>query len=97
MELQELLSTLQTQHDELEKLAQKTEQGNAALEAFEQRAAKVQDPVERLRFEVAAAELRNSNLASQQINLIMRRVVQLEQAVLVLGDQVGQLVRERDG
>jgi hypothetical protein len=49
-----------------------------------------------MRLQSAANQMRNNDLTTQQINLMMRRTIHLEQAVLVLGDHVGRLVNEQD-
>ncbi len=96
MDINAMLANLQRAHDDLLKIAEQDEATPFDEDTWEQRAEQIQDPVERLRFQANVLQMRNNALTTNQINLMMRRILNLEAAVLVLGQRVGQLTGEAD-
>jgi len=92
-----MLAALQQQREELERLAQEQEATAARFNVDEHmRAAEaVQDPVERSRAirEVLATQARVVD--SQAMNLLMRRVIELERSVITLADRLHRIEQAR--
>jgi hypothetical protein len=89
VELQELMAALQ-QQQELERLAEQQEASAARFDADEHlRAAQaIPGPLERTRAVQDVLPMQSGIVASQAINLAMRRILELERSVIHLADRL---------
>jgi hypothetical protein len=84
--MHETLARLESQRGELERLAEQMEANPASIdvEAQKRRTEAIQDPAERDRLlaDIVQAQMHRSD--QQAMNLVMRRVIDLEMAVIYL-------------
>ena len=90
MDVQEMLAALRQHEQELERLAQQQEASTARFDVDEHmRAAEaVQDPLERSRAIREVLQTQARVVESQAINLMMRRIIELERSVITLADRL---------
>jgi hypothetical protein len=90
VDVQEMLAALRQHQQELERLAQEQEASTARFDVDEHmRAAEaVPDPLERARAIREVLQTQARVVDSQAINLMMRRIIELERSVITLADRL---------
>ena len=90
VDMQEALARLERQRGELERLAEEMEANAASIDLDEQmRAAEaIQDPLERTRALSSVTEAQIHRNDQRAMNLVMRRVIDLEMAVIHLAGRM---------
>jgi hypothetical protein len=85
-----MLADLQRQQTELERVAKRQEEIAARFDKDAQmRAAEaIQDPIERMRAIQEVSRTESMLLTEREINLLMQRVVGIQQAVIHLADRL---------
>ena len=96
MDFEEILEALQRHQRDLEKLSEDAEGIEPNFAAFLSKVDRLEDPLERAQMELLAELGRSDTWALRQINLIMQRLVVLEQGVLVLIQKMNELTAEDD-
>lgn len=99
MDVQEVLAALQQQKEELERLAQQQEASAAKFDVDKHMrvAEAVQDPLERSRAIREVLQTQARVIDSQAINMMMRRIIELERSVITLADRLHRVEQARDG
>jgi hypothetical protein len=90
VDVQEMLAALQQQKEELERLAEEQEATAARFDVDEHmRAAEaIPDPAERSRAIREVLATQGRVVDSQAINLMMRRIIELERSVITLAERL---------
>jgi hypothetical protein len=98
MDVQEMLAALQQQQEELERLAQEQEASAAKFDADEHLrvAEAIPDPLERSRAIREVLDTQRRVIDSQAINLMLRRIIELERSVITLADRLHRVERALD-
>jgi hypothetical protein len=99
MDVQEMLAALEQQREELERLAQQQEASAAKFDVDKHMrvAEAVQDPLERSRAIREVLQTQARVIDSQAINVMMRRIIELERSVITLADRLRRVEQARDG
>jgi hypothetical protein len=98
VDVQELLAALREQSEELERLAEEQEASAARFDVDEHmRAAEaIHDPLERSRAIREVLQTQGRVIDSQAINLMMRRIIELERSVITLADRLHRVEQAVD-
>jgi hypothetical protein len=98
VDVQEMLAALQQQQQELERLAQEQEASAAKFDVDEHMrvAEAIPDPLERSRAIREVLDTQRRVIDSQAINLMLRRIIELERSVITLADRLHRVERALD-